>query len=441
MTDMPDKSKLVSGSTTEADFQDALGDFYDVVDQLGVLGTPEELDLDSSGNITPTKCNIIVDTENDAVATDTLNLIVPTNLGEKLIFIRGKTDARVVTVKHMASGTGRIYLNTVQDVELKDPSYCIALYWDAAATRWKEMWRNFGLVIPGGTEAAARAQLGLGTASTRDTGIGSTQIPLNSNLGTAAYVNTGVGSTQVPLNNQLGALAFLSTVTDSQLNGSGVTPGTYNSVTVNAQGRVTGGTAVTSAFSQKIIRIFTTSGTYTPTAGMKTCEVEVQGGGGGAGSGGGLPGTGIGGTSSFGSFMTATGGGFGVGNGAGTPGTATGGTINRPGGWGASGVSSGIATGGLSFLGFAGMCHTNPNYVQPPTGWGAGGAVVNIGGISGGGGVGGGGGYCKRIFTAAQIGASQTFVVGLGGGNAGGSTTGYVYAVGGAGVIIITEYL
>lgn len=440
MVNLPNKNHLVNGDTTEAEFQEAMGGLYDFVAQLSASGGPESLEINSGGQVTPTHTNIRVETENES-ASDNLDFIVNTNLGNKTIIVRNTSSARPVTIRHNQSGSGKFWLLGATNFVLRDPTYSIMFTWDTDNSRWTELYRSVPTAIPSADSAAIVASLNLGTAAARDVGTSTGQIPLRENFGTAAFVNTGTGNGQVPLSNQLGSLAWLSQISDAQLSGSGVSPGTYDSVTVNAQGRVTGGTAVTSAFSQKIIRIFTTSGTYTPTAGMKTCEVEVQGGGGGAGSGGGLPGTGIGGTSSFGSFMTATGGGFGVGNGAGTPGTATGGTINRPGGWGASGVSSGIATGGLSFLGFAGMCHTNPNYVQPPTGWGAGGAVVNIGGISGGGGVGGGGGYCKRIFTAAQIGSSQTFVVGLGGGNAGGTTTGYVYAVGGAGVVIVTEYL
>lgn len=278
MTDMPDRDDLVSGATTEAAFQEALGDFYDVVNQLGLLGPAESNALDSSGNITPTKCNITMDTESDA-PTDTLNLIVPTNVGEKMIFIRSESDARLITVKHMASGTGKISLNTGADVVLKKPTYVIALLWDATAGVWQEMWRNFGVVIPSGDEADARTSLGLGTAATRNTGTSTGQIPLKENFGTAAFANTGTGGSNVPLNSSLGALAFLSQVTSSQMNASGVVPGTYGQVTVDAQGRVTGGAPFGLVIRHVVLSV---NGTYTPHANMIACTVECLGGGGGS---------------------------------------------------------------------------------------------------------------------------------------------------------------
>ena len=239
MANMPTKSFLTSGLTTEAQFQSAIGDFYDVVNQLGILGTAEEITI-TLGSIAPTKCDIIVDTEGSA-STDILDLIVPTNIGEKLIFLRNKNASRAVTVSHLASGTGKIFLNTQASVVLSNPRYVIALKWDAVNSQWVEYWRNFGLFIAAGDEATIRTQLGLGTAAARNTGLLTGQIPLRENFGSAAFVNTGTGSGQIPLANQLGSLAFLSLITNSQLDGSGVTPGTYSSVTVNAQGRVTSG--------------------------------------------------------------------------------------------------------------------------------------------------------------------------------------------------------
>jgi len=41
--------------------------------------------------------------------------------------------------------------------------------------------------------------------------------------------------------------------------------------------------SVTGAFDQVHIQVFTSSGTYTPTSGMKYCTIEVVGGGGGSG--------------------------------------------------------------------------------------------------------------------------------------------------------------
>ena len=55
----------------------------------------------------------------------------------------------------------------------------------------------------------------LGTAATKDTGTGSSQIPLNSNLGTASTRDVGTSSSQIPLNSNLGTAATKDTGTSS----------------------------------------------------------------------------------------------------------------------------------------------------------------------------------------------------------------------------------
>lgn len=242
---MPNRNYLTSGLTTEAQFQSGIGDLYDVVNQLGIIGPSEQIGI-VLGSITPTKCDVVVDTEGLA-STDILDLISPTNIGEKILFLRCKNASRQVTVTHLASGTGKIQLATQLDTVLADPKYVIALKWDATAGLWVEYWRNFGVFVAAGDEANIRTSLGLGTAATKNTGMLTGQIPLRENFGSAAFVNTGTSTGQVPLANQLGSLAFKSLITNSELDGSGVTPGTYSSVTVNAQGRVTGGSNTSNA--------------------------------------------------------------------------------------------------------------------------------------------------------------------------------------------------
>lgn len=160
-------------------------------------------------------------------------------------------------------------------------------------------------------------------------------------------------------------------------------------------------------------QVFTSSGTYTPTSGMKYADVEIVGGGGNGGSspnngrGGGGGGSGgyskkiitaatigasqsvtIGGatgTSSFGSILTANGGASGSGSVAGGGGTASGGDINITGGQGTDGAEAGNigangggGSGGSSFFGGAGGGDSSPS------GGGGGSASANSG--SGGGG-------------------------------------------------------
>lgn len=241
MTNLPNKSHLTSGLTTEAQFQSAIGDLYDVISQLALIGPATEYTLDNTGVITPGKALIVVDTENDTAADD-LNRIVPSTIGERVIILRSAADGRVVTVKHNQSGTGKILLTNNTDAVLADTSYCIALLWDATAAAWKELWRNFGVRISNPTEAAAiRALLELGTAAGLDVGTLSTQIPRNSDLGAASLLGVGTGAGQLPRNSDLGTLSKKSIVTNAEMDGSGIVPGTYNQIAVNAQGRAISG--------------------------------------------------------------------------------------------------------------------------------------------------------------------------------------------------------
>jgi len=207
-------------------------------------------------------------------------------------------------------------------------------------------------------------------------------------------------------------------------------------------------------------RVFTTSGTYTPTAGMLYCEVEILGGGGagggalattvaqnslGTGGGGGeyafgvfssaqigasqtvtigAGGTansgaagGTGGTTSLGSLMTALGGAGGTTTTAG-PNASAGGAVGGTGGTGGSFRNAGAQGGGVSAV-FGSV------------------ALASIGGNS----IYGAGG------TAVPTGNSSSGTAGLGYGSGGSGGTNYGTASansGGAGApggVFITEYI
>lgn len=212
---------------------------------------------------------------------------------------------------------------------------------------------------------------------------------------------------------------------------------------------VTGGASV-SVTEQ----VFTGSGTYTPTSGMKYCQVIATGGGGGgggvqntdaieAGGGGGAGGTsikvftaatigasqvvtigaagtagttggttgGTGGTTTFGALLTGNGGAGGSGSQAaaaargdgGNGGTATTGTINLTGGGGSvGGIVSATSTWG-----------------------GAGGASYW-----------GGGGAAKNTDAAGEAGGAY----GAGGGGGAGGSASYAGGGGAAGVIYVIEF-
>lgn len=199
-----------------------------------------------------------------------------------------------------------------------------------------------------------------------------------------------------------------------------VAPGTSGNV-LTSNGSTWASTALT-AFTNVVIQTFTSSGTYTPTSGMKFCIAEAVGGGGGggptasagtAGGGGGAGGYsrrrltaaqisgsqvvtigaagaagGTGGNTSLGTLVVANGGSGGTqtstsGAGGGNGGSVGTGDIALAGGHGGGAIGTATAGGGMggvSYFGGGGFI----------TATGGGNAEVNSG--SGGGGASGGGG-------------------------------------------------
>lgn len=231
--------------------------------------------------------------------------------------------------------------------------------------------------------------------------------------GTLAVTNGGTGVTTTPSNGQL----LIG-------NGSG-----YTAATLTAGGGISvtnGAGSVTLAASGGLINVqaFTSSGTYTRTAGVTRAVVIVVGGGGG---GGGSTAGGAGGTTSFGSHVTAAGGS--AGNGAGAPGD---------GGTGGGGATIAIkGSPGTTPWSDAGCINVGGS------GGGQGGGTNGAAGVRGGGGggrggfgiLGSGGGQgetCIRFVN--PVGATEGVTIGAGGAAGGGG------GAGGAGYIIVYEY-
>jgi hypothetical protein len=215
--------------------------------------------------------------------------------------------------------------------------------------------------------------------------------------------------------------------------------------------------------TQVNVQTFTASGTYTPTTGMKYCTIEVQAGGGGSG----------GVTQSIASNCTLAGGGGGGGYArktvpsatigasqsvtVGAGGTAGANTGTNGGTGGTSSVGSIVsATGGLGGAGAASYATT---YQQVPSSGGNGSSGdVNVNGGTGNSaymiGAGaqysspsGGSSYFGGATAASSYGAGitgNTYGAGAAGSasfGAGAATGPYAGAIGGAGIVIITEYI
>lgn len=265
-----------------------------------------------------------------------------------------------------------------------------------------------------------------------------------------------------------------ATVTSSNANaisGSGVLSVgniAFNGSSSHIQSTITLGFHVTTNFTRMVRQVFDASGTYTPTTGMKYCDVEVIGGGGGggaisasgasgtgaAGGGGGggyskkvfsaatigtsqtvtvgaagTAGTaagngGVGGTTVLGALLSATGGAGGIG------------TNSQAGGTTAAGGAGGVgASGDVNCTGTPGGAGLSAN--------GAGGFPSAMGGNGGSTVFGGGGqGAVNLNNSGGTTGGTGTSYGGGGGGGA--SASGSGAANGGAGfhgAIFVTEYI
>lgn len=219
--------------------------------------------------------------------------------------------------------------------------------------------------------------------------------------------------------------------------------------------------STSSGFTQVVSQVFTSNGTYTPTANMKYCIVEVVGGGGGSAGVASAPSTqvSIGGSGGGGGYARIV-------LSAATVGASQTVTIGAGGTAGASGANSGgnggttsvgslcVATGGIGgatsgpfaavFLaapGSAGGVGTTGDLLINGAGAGCGsgsGTTNNIAPAAGGNSYFGGG---------AQAGGSNTGFAGTaygGGASGGGSVLGngpFTGSAGFAGVVIVTEYI
>lgn len=298
----------------------------------------------------------------------------------------------------------------------------------------------------------ALASLNIGAGLAND-GSGNLTIAANgvvnamlAQMATLTIKSNIAGGTANALDNTLSAIldaALGATQGDIIYRGASVwsilPPGTSGQalITGGASANPAWGTISATGFTRVNIQEFTSSGTYTPTSGMKYCIVQIVGGGGA--SGGTSVAGNAGGTTSLGSIFTAPGGAGGAalapGNTAGAlGGTATGGDVNIPGGTGNDcGIinSTGVNGAGGSTLYGYGVSKLGGGSIG--VGFGAGGTgTSNTSSTSGSG---GGGSSSIKAISAVTIGSSQTVTIGAGG------TAGSGGFAGRPGIVIITEFI
>ena len=200
----------------------------------------------------------------------------------------------------------------------------------------------------------------------------------------------------------------------------------------------TGGTVTGTLLN---VQAFTSSGTYTRTAGATRAVVIARGGGGG-GAGYGVCGEstfstngGNGGTTSFGSHVSAGGGGGVNSIGGGTGGTGGTGAIFAI--RGTPGVpAQGNASG--QGAGEGGGASRNNNVAGPGNAGERGGGGSSARGSSNSGG--GGQGEFALDYITSGLGATETVTIGAGGSGGSGAGGGAAGGAGGAGYVIVYEY-
>ena len=169
--------------------------------------------------------------------------------------------------------------------------------------------------------------------------IGTGSITVVGNPGTSTLTITPSGAIADSFPTDAGTAVPIAGVLNV-LGGTGITTsGAGNTVTIT-------NTEVVGAFDEVVMQVFTITGTYTPTANMKYCIIEVVGGGGGGGAAGSIA---VAGSSACGGGGGAGGYSRGVFNAA-TIGASKAVTVGTGGAGGVAGVGNG-ATGGTTSVG------------------------------------------------------------------------------------------
>lgn len=169
----PSESDLVPSPPTDlktSDQEQNLLDWITATYQLPGAQPKQSLTI-SSGNITPNRALLVVDTEASA-ASDDLDHILQTNLPEsgRLLFVRAADTNRTIVLRHNQGGAGNLLLLGGVNYSLDDDKKISVLARDGST--WVELMRFYG-----SDSVAWRSFLGLGTASVLNRGTTLAQTP------------------------------------------------------------------------------------------------------------------------------------------------------------------------------------------------------------------------------------------------------------------------
>lgn len=113
-----------------------------------ILGS-ETLTIDANGLLTPTKCNVLINTFNSAAADNLDSIAVANHPIGAIIELRAGTAGQVPTLRH-AQGAGNIYLADDANVALDDRDKTLWLQHRSTGEHgagWYEVGRSFSLAL------------------------------------------------------------------------------------------------------------------------------------------------------------------------------------------------------------------------------------------------------------------------------------------------------
>lgn len=393
------------------------------------------LNVAGSGDYTLSTANGAEDEARQAilVLTGTLtgnrNIIVPSS-PKNYTVINNTTGAFTVTLKQ-SGGTGLVIPTTGPTITVCTSTTCVD---SIGATPYTKSF-----LAATSVEAAVTA-LGLAnTATLVATSIGSALITaVDTSAGRAAIEAVGTG----PI-----TTSGLTQATSRLLGRTTAGTGAVEEITVGSGLSFSAGSisAIAGTGNLLNVQVFTSSGTYTRTSGATRAVVIAVGGGGGSGGvavGGAAPNAGnggTGGTTSFGSHVSAGGG---LGSSAVRNASSNGGG----GGSGGSGAlislrgQPGGVVGTVSVGGNGGGMGGGLGGNSGVLGGGGGGAYASVACVGTGATGGGGQGETAIDYISSGLGATETVTIGAGGSAGSAGSSGSAGTTGGAGYVIVYEY-
>ena len=166
---LPAVSYLDQNTRTEGEMKVAFEDQLKGIKQVPGAGVAEQALTLATDTITPAlgaSGVIAVDTE-AAAAADNLATIAQTNCPDGTILLIGLANAaHVVTVKHLAGGTGQISLRSTADLVMSLTTQWLMV--KRTGTLWEEIWRSGGEAFLNMTGGINDAKTTIASATTPD---------------------------------------------------------------------------------------------------------------------------------------------------------------------------------------------------------------------------------------------------------------------------------